>query len=281
MTDDRFYIRVRGRVQGPFSSEQLKSMARGGQFSRLHEVSTEGQTWGRATDYPDLFPEVAAPVPKPAAALPAAAPAEGVFALVPAAAGPPPAEVSQWFYSQGGTEAGPVDFNQLRHLAQTGHLQTSDLVWMLGTSSWVPAHQASGLFPQSPASAPFAPVAVAAGPRAGRADEPQTPGMAVASLVLGLLAGALAVAAAALVVAGLAYMISCAIAAALTALLAVIFGHSALRKVRRAPERYAGGGLAVTGLVFGYIVVAIGAAMALLVLAFFLLALVGARSMAN
>jgi hypothetical protein len=105
--------------------------------------------------------------------------------------------------------------------------------------------------------------------------------MAVASVVLGLLAGALAVAAVALVVAGLAYMISCALAAGLAALLAVIFGHSALRQIRRAPDRFIGSGLGVTGMVFGYIVLAIGAAMVLLVVALFLLALAGARSMAN
>jgi len=52
----RLYVRLRGNVQGPYEADRLRAMARGGRFSRLHEVSIDGHSWRRATDFPDLFP---------------------------------------------------------------------------------------------------------------------------------------------------------------------------------------------------------------------------------
>ena len=40
-----YFIRLRGNVQGPFDAERLRQLARRGQFTRLHEVSTDGQEW--------------------------------------------------------------------------------------------------------------------------------------------------------------------------------------------------------------------------------------------
>jgi S1-C subfamily serine protease len=54
-TDDKFFLRVRGRACGPYAEEQLRSMARKGQFSRLHEISTDGVSWVRASTVPSLF----------------------------------------------------------------------------------------------------------------------------------------------------------------------------------------------------------------------------------
>ncbi|MFZ1010708.1 MAG: NINE protein, partial [Candidatus Sulfotelmatobacter sp.] len=49
------YIRVRGRVLGPYKLEKLKGLARRGQLSRMHELSTDGISWVRASNYPELF----------------------------------------------------------------------------------------------------------------------------------------------------------------------------------------------------------------------------------
>ena len=51
----QYYLRVRGRVQGPFDQEKLQNFSRRGQLSRLHEVSTDGINWARASTYPELF----------------------------------------------------------------------------------------------------------------------------------------------------------------------------------------------------------------------------------
>lgn len=51
----RYYTRVRGRKNGPFTVEQLHSLARRGRFARHYEVSTDGRTWRQAADFPELF----------------------------------------------------------------------------------------------------------------------------------------------------------------------------------------------------------------------------------
>jgi general secretion pathway protein G len=62
---------------------------------------------------------------------------------------------------------------------------------------------------------------------------PQTSGLAISSLVLGIL--------------------SCTILGFVAGIPAIICGHSARRKARIAPQSYGGGGLAVAGLVLGYV----------------------------
>ena len=39
------YIRVLGRVKGPFEWEKLRILVKRGQLSRIHEVSVDGQAW--------------------------------------------------------------------------------------------------------------------------------------------------------------------------------------------------------------------------------------------
>ena len=60
MMDTQLYLRVRGRVLGPYDQEKLQSLVRRGQLSRMHEVSTDGANWVRASTYAELF--VGAPV---------------------------------------------------------------------------------------------------------------------------------------------------------------------------------------------------------------------------
>ena len=55
MNDAQYYMRVRGRVQGPFDQEKLQNFSRRGQLSRMHEVSTDGINWARASNFPELF----------------------------------------------------------------------------------------------------------------------------------------------------------------------------------------------------------------------------------
>lgn len=54
---DQYFVRVRGKIQGPFDTQALQSMARRGKFARHHEVSIDGVDWHKAFDYPELFPE--------------------------------------------------------------------------------------------------------------------------------------------------------------------------------------------------------------------------------
>ena len=50
-----YYIRIRGRVQGPFDVDQIRSLARRGRFHRNYEVSTDRKEWCQAEEFPELF----------------------------------------------------------------------------------------------------------------------------------------------------------------------------------------------------------------------------------
>jgi serine/threonine protein kinase len=52
---ERFYIRLRDRTTGPFDLTVLQRMARQGQLSRLHQLSTDQQSWKPAASVEGLF----------------------------------------------------------------------------------------------------------------------------------------------------------------------------------------------------------------------------------
>jgi general secretion pathway protein G len=74
---------------------------------------------------------------------------------------------------------------------------------------------------------------------------PQTSGLAISSLVLGIL--------------------SCTLLGFVAGIPAIICGHSARKKVRISPRSYGGGGLAVAGLVLGYVGTVVSALLVLVI----------------
>jgi hypothetical protein len=143
---DELFIRLRGRVQGPFTADQLQSLAKRGQFGRTHEISTDGVSWSRASNRPELFTKVV--------------PAELVAVDAPLSPEPPPANavpptVDAWYYHQLGTSHGPVDFNYLQYLANTGQILPEDKVWKTGLTEWIVAGGVPGLFNVTAAAAPI------------------------------------------------------------------------------------------------------------------------------
>lgn len=65
-------------------------------------------------------------------------------------------DTSQWYYTRGGAQQGPVTFDELRRLAETGQFGPGDLVWKEGMPQWQPAHQATPFFGAAPPPAPQA-----------------------------------------------------------------------------------------------------------------------------
>jgi hypothetical protein len=58
---------------------------------------------------------------------------------------------SQWHYSQGGNQFGPVPLQSLRGMVASGQLHGGDLVWTEGMPQWIPIAQVSALTPGTPA----------------------------------------------------------------------------------------------------------------------------------
>ncbi|MDB5292901.1 MAG: hypothetical protein JWL69_4142 [Phycisphaerales bacterium] len=72
---------------------------------------------------------------------------------------------TQWYYSQGGQQLGPVSEAQLQQMKSAGQVGPADLVWSEGMTDWLPAGQvpqlqthATGLPAASPTAQPAAPV---------------------------------------------------------------------------------------------------------------------------
>ena len=224
---EQIFIRMRGRIQGPFSAEQLQAMARKGQFSRMHEVSRDGVTWSRASASPELFPTTQDSSPKTADAAPVVA--------APPVIGPLASGTSHqgWYYHQFGTTNGPIDFARLQQLADAGQLVGEDMVWKEGMPEWVHAARIPGLIRPAGATtrAPVSSDASVTQSQFGAMTEPpRVSGLAVASLVLGIL-----------------WLFG------IGSLLAVIFGAVAIHQIRISRGRLTGTGLAVAGLTLGIV----------------------------
>jgi hypothetical protein len=136
---DQFYIRVRGRVLGPYDQERLQSLARRGQFSKMHELSTDGISWVRASSHAELF---TAEIVEPPPAIPQSAAGRG--AAQPGTQSEPAAQ-ELWYYAKDGVEGGPVDFAGLQLLANMGRVGPDDLICKPGMREWVPARSVRGL----------------------------------------------------------------------------------------------------------------------------------------
>lgn len=136
-----------------------------------------------------------------------------------------------WYYLQNGQQVGPVSKEELQGLLQSQSLPVTTGIWSRGMPEWVPANQVAeviagvtgGYIPQPVAGSPYA-----------RASAPAPNGMAIASMVLGII-GVLG-------------------AAILTSVPAIICGHIARRQIRNAERREEGEGMALAGLILGYMV---------------------------
>lgn len=261
--DDQYYIRSRGRVQGPYTSSRLKELATRGQFSRHHHISTDRVSWERASAHPELFPDAG---PRKERSLPPNGElflSEAREAVQTTESGSntgeypgesSSSEAADWYYTRNGEQVDdPVAFSQLQFFVSTGQLTHEDHVWTEGMSSWTLASNVPDLFPWLAAAPEEVEPKAVVHDRNDRADGPQsTAPMAVASFVLGLLGTSLLL--------------------FLGSILAVVFGHIALKQIDNSKQRLGGRGLAIAGLILGYVVLAIGIIVGLFMLCFSLLA---------
>ncbi len=149
---DFFYIRVRGQMHGPYGTEQIQQLVRQGKVSRYHEISDDGNTWKKASEYADFFPQAATPVQ----------PVESSIQTNQVAQ---PASVEQfsnrgnqggssgqyasdsvWRVARNNQELQPVQYSELQQMARNGHLSPGDQVWTSGMPQWSTAGEIPGLF---------------------------------------------------------------------------------------------------------------------------------------
>jgi hypothetical protein len=127
-----YYVKIRGRTLGPFTSDRLRQMAQQGQLSRINLISNDGQDWVKAGEFPTFFEganvqarsvvSIAAPEP----------------AVVPTTSEASNQAKAEWHYAIGAEQHGPVTFGQIRGLVANGTLAAGELVWKEGMADWTP-----------------------------------------------------------------------------------------------------------------------------------------------
>lgn len=122
---DNFFVRIRGKISGPYDVSSLQKLVRRGMLSRIHQISADRQSWSAAGEFEDLFPAPAASAAVEVAE-PAAIEVEQPVATQPT---PPAVESGPYFYSQDGSIVGPVPLAVLISLTRNGTLRSNALVW--------------------------------------------------------------------------------------------------------------------------------------------------------
>lgn len=128
-----YFIRVRGRILGPYDVAQLKTLRARGQFSRANEVSTDRQAWQSAGTIEHLFASPAKTDKRQEASPDSvAAPSR------PAPATATRTDAAGWYYAVGTEQYGPVSLLDLRGVMAAGKITPNDLVWKDGLVDWTP-----------------------------------------------------------------------------------------------------------------------------------------------
>lgn len=141
----------------------------------------------------------------------------------------------EWYYGENGQEHGPVCQAELDELIASQRVTPATLVWREGMHSWLPLSSAGGhqLVTLAGQATVHGSGTLPVYPRY-EINAPSS-GLAVASLVCGIV--------------GLA---TCTF---ITGIPAVICGHMAMIEIANSPVPMAGRGMAVTGLITGYLAI--------------------------
>jgi hypothetical protein len=234
----QWYVRMKGRVLGPFSPSQLASLRDRGTLTEDHELSQDRRSWTKASEMPGVFARTVESQRQPSRAV------ELEWPVITLAEETAPAQVSsaaaveaQWFVARGNSHQGPMSHADVQRMINTGELGANSLVWKQGMPAWQPASQVHEFRFEAGAGSSGSGAGLSAGTGAASFQAaganphgylPPTSGMAIASLVLGLLW-------------------LCGIGS----LLATIFGAVAISQISRSNGAISGKGLALAGLVLG------------------------------
>lgn len=127
---DRYYVRFRGRVLGPFTAEKTTEMVRRGQVTRVHELSPDGLTWKKAEEFNEFFGKANARV---------AVQVESSAAVNESNNANPTPVAIQWHVHCDGQEYGPIDESVLVDWIRQGRVRGDNMVWRTGMTEWSPA----------------------------------------------------------------------------------------------------------------------------------------------
>ena len=158
----------------------------------------------------------------------------------------------EWYYAKNGQQMGPVTLEVLRAMISSGEVAPADLIWREGMAEWTPAgqvaefsgggvgHTTGMALPPGGSQIPQTlPQGAPGGLIAGM--PPPTNSKAITSMICGIV--------------GLFAPCLCGIPV-IASIVAIIMGHVARGEIRDTGGLQRGEGMALTGLILGYLMVA-------------------------
>ena len=144
MAGQTYYVRIRGKVMGPFPVHQLKGLKERGQLQAFHEVSTDRLNWFSASTVTEIFPS-AEPAPQASRSTSPASTGEPTPSSVSPAPASQPATgmMDGWFIADDmGNRQGPIDALTFKIMRDSGQIDAETMVWRQGMTDWVSAEKA-------------------------------------------------------------------------------------------------------------------------------------------
>jgi uncharacterized protein DUF4339 len=135
MEDTRtFYVRRRGRIEGPWTILKLKAEVALYKLGKHHEVSTDKVAWSRAGEIKELF---ATDVKRKSLGKTTAEEVPDQNAITTAPYGS--AATAEWYYcTDENQQVGPISLLELVEAVMTGKVALDGLAWRDGFGDWLP-----------------------------------------------------------------------------------------------------------------------------------------------
>ena len=139
MDDRPYYYRLRGRTIGPLPLRQMRQLAQRAQIGRTTDVSRDGQQWGKAGDFVEVFQAENAFDSPPLDSMGATTPDVSEFTGSSVPAPSQPAQGPLWYYTLNGSQQGPVPLADLQQMVSNGTLSSQEHVIPEGGTEWISA----------------------------------------------------------------------------------------------------------------------------------------------
>ncbi|WP_372717171.1 DUF4339 domain-containing protein [Novipirellula sp.] len=164
MSDDRIYVRFKGKTLGPLTDQKVRDLVRRGQITRMHELSFDGLAWLKAEEFGDFFQSKTASAPVQREATESGVAMAPVSVQQAAKVSTPipglmPDDGVQWYAHVKGNNQGPINSQTLLNWVSVGDVDADTLLWRAGYDDWRPA---SMCLPERFASAGPQPVLIQA-----------------------------------------------------------------------------------------------------------------------
>lgn len=129
---DVYYVRKRGRVNGPFGIDEILRLKNQGRLTRAHELSTDQHEWKPAFEVEEVFKAYVESSDAPAShndQQPAISRETEADSL----------QSADWYYVHEGDRLGPVSSVAIATLVNQGDIEANTLVWNEDLPDWTPA----------------------------------------------------------------------------------------------------------------------------------------------